>query len=524
MDENKEKELREDGVDELDTLSEQEKDEVSEILENLKKTKNDNESQPVTDWDGLAQVGGTDEEIIAETAEVNAEKNEENENSEDEDISEAGEEELCISCGKRKRYTELDEDYLYCKVCREKMKKTHLNGWGVVFFLITIVAAFIAVVWGVYAIGVSAPVIEGDKYMKEGKYRSALACYEEALSAVNTLDSQAGSGEPVFDAGRKTYAKVIEAYYKMGALVSAQDYAKSLEDTGAFDMAKYSHLKDYNKVLSGMSETCTYIQQKYQALFMTLQYSSEKADISTISKELKELDALKADSKYDKYAVAYMQVYLCQYVENSEDAQIKYLLEIKEAGKAYESIWASQLCMLYLEEGKYDEVKEICNDILKDSTESIEFYQFLMKAEIKQNNIKAALAVYKKAEKTVDEIYYSTEPLTMPYTLLAEKAVCHALLGEKEEALAAIDESFNLNVDIHTANVYALLHHTYHVKGTKPEVKDGKKIYDNVDTGYDMVLDLFANNDIELNKDVKAAIDGKKTLEDVFVNGEAYLK
>lgn len=520
MDENKEKELREAGVDEIDTLTEQEKDEVSEILENLKKTKSDNENQPVTDWDGLAQVGGTADEIIEEAAE----KSESTDESTDEATGEETEEELCISCGKRKRYTELDEDYPYCKVCREKMKKTRMNTWGVLFFLLTIVMAFVAVVWGVYAIGVSAPVIEGDKYMKEGKYLSALTCYEEALSAVDSLNAQSTDGETIFDAGRRTYAKVMEAYYQLGALVSSQDYVAALEETGAFDMAKYSHLKEYNNVLTGVSETCAYIQQKYQTLFMTLSYAEEPMDISAISKELKELDALKSDSKYDKYAVSYMQVYLCQYVEGSEDTQIKYLLEIKEAGKAYESIWSSQLCMLYLDKGEYDKVKEICNGILEDSPENVELYQYLMKAEIRKNNPEAALEIYKKAEKTVNEMYYSTEPLTMPYTVLAEKAVCHALLGEKAEALAAIEESFNLNVDIHTANVYALLHYVYHVKGTEPKEQDGEKIYDGQDSGYDVVLQLFTSNGIELNEDVKAAMDGKKTLEEVFVNGGAYLQ
>ena len=82
MDENKEKELLEGDVEKNDTLTEQEKDEISEILENLKKSKSDSDNQVVTDWDGLAQVGNTDEDIVAEETvekEENAETDEEDE-------------------------------------------------------------------------------------------------------------------------------------------------------------------------------------------------------------------------------------------------------------------------------------------------------------------------------------------------------------------------------------------------------------------------------------------------------------
>ncbi len=523
MDENKEKELLEGDVEKNDTLTEQEKDEVSEILENLKKSKSDSENQVVTDWDGLAQVGNTDEDIVAEET-VEKEENAETDEEDEEDISDAIEDELCINCGKRKRYTELDEDYPYCKSCREKMKKTRMNAWGVLNLLFIIAMAFVAVVWGAYAAGVAIPVIKGDKYMREGNYYSALACYQESVSSVESLNSGTTGTEADFDAGNRTYARIIKAYYNIGSLVSAQDYVSVLKEAGALEMPRYADMKKYSDVLSGMADTCTAIQTKYQNLFMELNYATEKKDISDIKDELAEIDKFKADKKYNKYAVAYMQVYLCQYVENSEAEQIKYLLELKEGGKDYEAIWASQLCMLYLDEGKFDEVEKICNDIIKASPESVEFYQYLMKIQIKKNNPEKALEFYDKAEKTVNGIYYSTEPLSMPYTLLTEKAVCHALMGDKEEALNAIEESFDLNLDIHSANIYALLHYEYHVKGTKPSEKDGEKVYDSKDNGYDIVMGIFESNGISVNEDVKAAMEGKKTLEDVLVKGEAYLK
>ena len=60
-------------------------------------------------------------------------------------------------------------------------------------------------------------------------------------------------------------------------------------------------------------------------------------------------------------------------------------------------------------------------------------------------------------------------------------------------------------------------------KNQKAE-KDGEKVYDSKDNGYDIVMGIFESNGISVNEDVKAAMEGKKTLEDVLVKGEAYLK
>lgn len=63
MDDNKEKDLQGEEMprENAETLSEQEKEAVGEILEKLK---NSEESVAVTDWDGLAEVGGDDKSII----------------------------------------------------------------------------------------------------------------------------------------------------------------------------------------------------------------------------------------------------------------------------------------------------------------------------------------------------------------------------------------------------------------------------------------------------------------------------
>ncbi len=526
MDENKEKELQGEEVEEnsAETLSEQEKEEVGKIIDQMK---NSEETKTITDWDGLAQVGDSAEELIEE---ADAEESEE---ADAEEISEEiNEDELCIRCGKRKRYTELDEDYPYCKACREDMKKTPMNPWGIVAVIVTALFGVIATLFGTFIFLTTAPYIKGDIFMKEGNYRSAITSYQEVISqtqAVNQVFYQNGvispTDEPIIDVSSSVYARIVKAFYESGMLISAQDYFNVLEETGDLEKAKFKEIKEMKEIFDLMLSTDSEVTKNYQELMRELVYAEEKKDIKDIQKHLDDIEKLKSDKKYDKHMLAYIQFYICQYVNNSENQQIKYLEEVKSGGKAYQLIWQSSLPMAYLKAGDFEKAEKISNEVLEDSPEMIEAYQFLMKTKIRQNDPKAALELFDKALETMNNIYVVGEnELTMPYTLWTEKATAHALLGQKDEALAAINESYTQGADVHSVNVYTLLHYVYCVEGTEPKEANGGKIYDNVDSGYDIGLSLFASNGMKVSKEVQDVIDGKREMEDVLVNGEAYLQ
>ncbi len=537
MAEKKDKTVKDDSVPENDTLSEQEKEKVSEILENLKNSKN----EASTDWDGLAEVASEEKEIAEEESVSKPKKSGKKKKKEEEEIPE---EELCAMCGKRRRAS---EDTYYCKSCREKMKQTPLNFFGILAFVAVLFAGCVAIVFGYHAVNISVPVIRGDRFMEEGKYYSALASYTEAEQYASKLNDEwnhkdeqtTPSTVPVnqitwFDAGRRTKVKVLDNYYQMGSLISAQSYLEEIEKLGLTENKRYPQVKEYNTILDSFGTTCAFIENKYQDLFMAMQYSNGQMKMEDVKSTLEELEKLKTNGHHNKYAVAYMQYSICKSVKNSEDLQIKYLEEIKAGGKAYEETSNILLCVLYLNTNKYDKVEKICTDAVANAPESIDYYQYLMKVRIKQNNPQGALDIFDNVAKVVNSIYTAKNPKTglvdeesklpIPYTFYAEKAIAHALLGNADEAIKAIDESYGLGVDVHTANIYALLHYMYHVKGKEPVYENNMKIEDAVDNGYDIMLTVFASSNIELNKDVKAAIEGKKTLEEVFVDGEAYLQ
>lgn len=518
MDENKEKELLgEESAEKAEELTEQEKEEVSEILEKLKNQ--DEEAQVVTDWDGLAQVG--DSEGIIEESEDDAE---EAETEETEEEGEIPEEELCERCGKRARYTELDEDYPYCKVCREEMKKTRMNAWGVITFILTVVSSFLCLVFGVFAIGTAIPVFKGDGYLAEGKYSSAITSYEEAAASVESLNSQAGA--ELFDVGDRTYAKLIDAYFSAGTPTYAQDYYSALESSGAFEKARYFDAKAYHEIYEKMLDTYSGLQTAYSNNLNELFAKEKKADVSEVEDILSELEEMKKDEKKDPYMVAYFQYLFCSVTENSLDKGIKYLEEIKSGGRCYEFIYAIELAMDYLEKRDYEKAEETCYESLEASPENIGVYQYLMMSKRLQGDYDGAIALADEARKLAETIYTGSEEYSaLHYGIPMEEAIAYALMGEKERAIASIDTSFELGNDNSNLNISILLHYLYHVKGNEPtEGEDGEKVYDNVDEMYDQGLATIsyygAYYGLKVSDNIQAIMDGKKTLEDVFVNGE----
>lgn len=515
MDENKEKDLLgEEAEETAETLTEQEKEEVAEILGN-----SGDETAVTTDWDGLVQLGDGEEfetEISEEEAAEGTEDGAEN----------FSDEMFCEKCGKRERYTEIDEDYPYCKACRESMKKTRMNGWSVFFFISVLLACIVYLVYGISLITISLPVVKGDMYMAEKKYSSAIACYEETLATIDSLNQSAGDQVQLFDAGDRTYAKLVKAYYLLGSPTYAQEYYSALEQSGALEKFTYKETKGYYDTYDKMMDTYSEIQTLYAQNINTLYAAEKKADISEVKDELKALEELKENKKYDKQMIAYFQYLFCSVTENSLDEGIKYLEEVKAGGRAYEFIYAIELCSLYLEKGEYEKAEKICYDSLEASPENIGVYQYLMMSKRRQGDYEGALKLAKEAEKAAETMYvpegYET---AMHYAVPMEQAIVYALMGEEDKAIAAIDKSFELGNDNSNLNISILLHYLYHVKGTEPqEGEDGEKIYDSVDEIYDQCLATIsyygAYYGLSVSENIQAIMDGEKTLEDVFVKGE----
>ena len=106
-----------------------------------------------------------------------------------------------------------------------------------------------------------------------------------------------------------------------------------------------------------------------------------------------------------------------------------------------------------------------------------------------------------------------------------EESIVFALMGEEEKAIAAIDASNQLGNDNANLNLSILFHYLYHVKGTEPAEDDkGTTVFDSVDNVYDDGLATIKNfgayYGLSISDNIQAIMDGKKTLEDVFVKGE----
>ncbi len=598
MDENKEKELLEENG--INVLSEEEAQKVSNIVEELKNAEKDS-SESVKDWDGLAEVGANNDTIIEEKAEPVSE-----EKAQDELEDEGEEEELCIRCEKRERYTEIEEDYPYCKVCREEMKKTRMNPLAVISLILTALVAFFALVWGVWAIAISIPVIKGDSLMRKGDNVAAAKCYMEAITSVDTLSAENADTEGIFDVGNKTYekletafkgivseknkkgdecvkakkyqsainyyidsltevislasessseatfnsinsaladtyAKIIRAYALSGSPANAGmvtvgqsqlDCYAQLEALDVLDKEEYADIKEYYDLYNGMMNTYGVLtQQVYTSVLDNLyaDMDKDKNKLEDVKKYLDELEKYKSDSQFDKYMVSYVQSIFCAMTTDGASERAKYLEQVKQGGGLYEFIYAQELCIAYLDMGENAKAEALCHESYENSPENHNVYQFLMKSKIRQGDYDGAIALAEKVEKEIDGVYLGSSAeegsTAMPHTVLMEKAIAHALKGEKDKALAAIDLSYQIGNDNSNLNIYLLLHYLYHVKGTEPTTdEDGNKVYDNVDGAYDeaeLTINTYGSYyGLSLSDNIEAIIDGKKTLEDVFVKGE----
>ncbi len=590
MDENKEKELLGE-----DKLSEEEAAKVSDILENLRNK--DAESDTVTDWDGLAEVGSS-----AEIIEENVTEEEEKEEIEVTESEE--EEELCIKCEKRPRYTEIDENYLYCKACREDMKKTRLNPWAVLSLLFAIVMGFIALVWGIWALAISIPVIKGDMDMLKGDTASAIENYMGAVVSVEQLASSYADAGDIFDVGEKTYekfkeaysiilkesnkkgdefvaqkkyqsaincytdaivnitslsseysseaisnltnevceetyAKIIRAYALLGSPANASvvtvgqnqiDCYSQLETIGSYEKEEYADVKEYYDIYNGMMDTYYILtQQIYINALNQFYVSIDTNKFEDVKKYVEELEEYKKDEQYDKYMVSYVQSIFCAMTTDGDDERAKYLEEVKSGGRLYEFIYAQELSVAYLDLGEHQKAEDLCYEVIKESPENYDVYQYLMISKTRQGDYDGAIALADKVEDEIEEVYLGENATdsasAMPHTIMMEKAIAYALKGDKNKALAAIDLSYQLGNDNSNLNIYLLLHYLYHVKGTEPTTdEDGNTVYDNVDGAYDqaeLTINTYgAYYGLSLSDNIEAIIDGKKTLEDVFVKGE----
>ncbi len=526
MDENKE---NSEELENTDKLSEEEKDKVGEILESLKD--NSDKTTGVQDWEGLVNTTADEEEIIDEET-VFGDVPEESEFEDEDEDEEIPEDELCILCGERRRYTEIDENYMYCKVCREKMRKTHMNFWGVLSFIAVFVVCFIGAAYGYVSFSIGGPVFKGDGYFKKGNYTSAINSYVKAEETLSTVNEQFDA--EILDLGIKTKEKIIKSYIANDNLGMISNYVDSFSSLNDLDKRKVSDAMKYVDLYNDIMETDESFSREFNDVFNKVYSSNGKMTVDDIKDTIKKIDTMKKDKKYNSAVLSYYEYLLCTMVTGGEEYQEKYLLELKKAGTEYSFIYSSTLCGFYLTQGKYEQAEKECKEALERNPENLSAYQYLMISARRQKKYGIAIGIAEEVTKLANKIYTPTttdsegnkiKMSALPDSIPMETAICYALKNDMKSALTAIEEAYSINQQSNdTLNIYMMLHYLAHVD-KNATAKDGEKV-DTVDGGYDNALynlenlAMYYSQYFYISDNIQAIMDGEKTLEDVFVNGE----
>ena len=486
--------------DELLSAEQEESNELSRLVEEAKaKAEEDVLAKNVQDWDGLVDETEQEaEEFIYEaSAHISDEEIEGIEAPEyDED-----DENLCSICHRRVKHEENGVQYEYCRRCRNQFLGTKYNWKGVVNFIAVCGFSVAAIIMAAIAIMFSMFAVEGDKYMKEGKFVSAYNSYRQGLDTAEYINEYAMTPD-YFDCGLKTVRKMIKQNYESGYIQSIGTVVEEHFSDEDLEKKENAEIKaiydDYNKIYATIQAASTYSQE-----FL----SSEDFSKEALDKVLKTLEAFKSDEKYEDAFVSYYQFAICSSVEGTEDLRLKYLEEMKKARPDLSWLYNRGFVDTYTLTGEYAKAEEICNSMIENDVESMDAYVYKARAYRMQKKYDEALAVCKDAievEKGISPYVDSDgneEIGTSTYLIYYERAIIYAIQGDLKKAQAEIEQSYNMSKTYDNVYLYAVL----------SKLNGFEELYN----------EAMSLLQYQLPEKVQALIDGKATFEETFVNGKA---
>lgn len=495
--------------EESEKQEESEENELSELVSQLK-SKNEEKilKDEVQDWDGLVDRSQQDAEefVLGESADISKEKLESIEIIElDED-----DERLCSICHRRLKYSENGVEYEYCKRCRKELLETKYNWKSVVAFVVSCVVFVFATALSGVAILNGAGTAKAEKLVEEKKYTSAYNMYSNILQSSEGSSSYAPfSLDTIFgiDVGRKAQIGYLEALYKLGSIQNIGTTVESYFTDKDLEKEKYADVKKYKEVYDELYEVSTQATVIVQELT-----SKDPITKSDVEKTVKELEEMKKDGKYNKAFVAYYQYYATLMASDTYDMQVKYLNELKQGEPELTQFYRMSFANIYLTEGDYDKCIAECNVALKENAEDMSAYRMKVKALYRQKKYDEALELSQKAIEVSKEIYeagedetqiVSTKDITYAYSIYTEQAVVFGLKGDMKAAQTAIDKAYQGQLTLDTAYLYAMI-----------SKKNGNT------EAYEQIMAMLEQYGMELPEVCKQYINGTKTFEDIFVDGE----
>lgn len=425
-----------------------------------------NPLERIVDWDNLIDTSVPDIPIDTESlVQPDGQADEE----------EAFDETLCLRCQKNERDTSVREDYPYCEKCRNEMKKYPIS-WAVIPLVIVLI---IGVIFAGYtipsAVSEYAPVAAADKLMLQKKPTDSLnayfALYEQGTSTPAMIKKMV---KALWDNG---YTQDV-AY-----LINAEYTPEELE-------------KGSNKEIRVINEKVTAFNATAQALAQVFaEYESTPAAEIPYDELIGKIDALTdtEDAKYDEAIKLYYKYYAAKISGKPANDRLNFLNEMGKVNKTdYKWLYLPKAAECQAELGDYDGAMNTVKKLRSANHGSPDAY--------------ALEAVIYRRQKAYDKAIAAADAGLAVSTdnpeLLRQKAIVLLLQGENEAAKEQAKKAYETSTNVGTANTYAIVCHI---------TKDNGE--------YDAILAMLKSYDTDLTATTKSFIEGKTTLEAIFLEG-----
>ena len=519
-------------------------------------------------FDDLISVKETVEEKEEESADTAEEAVEETEEATDSPAEETAEEEteeaeaeeaesdddgLCIVCGNKRGDSPSD---LYCNECREKFLRTDYGVGHIILAFVMVMVAALGYFVCASTMSLSSNVDKAEKLIAERKYDSAVNICAEITEDVEKINSgvnavfasvnQNYTALNWFSEGSKTKMLILDAYADVVTTSNSQHetFVNTVETTFVdkkdnFDYSKLKAsgnakvIKTYDfcrELIDSSTEYITGLQE-------FVSYADDSSIVMDYDKATAYIGSLNANTPAEKCMADYCSFLAAYYAKKDNDTVFGNYERIFENAGEFEYIFWQTYMDACFEKEAYDKLIPVTEKAIARNSNDTGAYYYQIQANMftgnldtadkaceamKQNNpdgldyygIKAA--ILRRQGKFEESVKVCKEGITegQDAEIYRQQAVSYMLLDKKEEALEAVKQAYELELQ----NVYSDTgdYVSLEILNTSALIAC---LCDDNET-YQEIADLFESQGVSLEKSVLDCIKGDITFEQIFMEGK----
>lgn len=501
-------------------------------------------------WDWDAAVPQTDTSNITfddlqDTASEPVPERSEEEDVQEEEESEVSENEVCIVCGKPRKNSPSD---LYCNECRKKFLKTNYGVGHIILAFVMVIVAALGYFVCTSTVTVSGKLYNARQCISERRYNDALNLCSEVIEATEKLNSGVNSvvksinsnfaSKEWFTEGTKATRLIIETYANT-MTISYQDrsvFTEAVEkytQSGQYNLSQSAKIKKTYEMAKDLETFEQTIVEKLNGYIS--QGSSGDYEVK-YDEAIKYLDSVKTESDIQKSMVQYCKFMMAYYDKKDGKVLLGFLDNAYNTAGEYNYLYSQVYLAFAWQYKDYDKVLSLADEAIEFNLNDASAYYYAVKTYIEKNDLATADKMCEKLrEANPDGLdYYSTKAELLrrqskfseaveicrkgivagsDAEIYRQQAIAYLLMSDKENALEAIKQSYELTmqntdsgVSVESVNTVALI--CFLCGDTKT---------------YDEIVSMLKDNNMELNENAQKCVKGDITFEDIFMKGSGEL-